>query len=49
MMREPVRVITGIAQLAIAGAVAYYVFTKMPDYITSHRTSLIAGAVLGMI
>ncbi len=49
MLREPVRVITGIAQLAIAGAVAYYVYTKMPDYITTHRVSLIAGAALGLI
>jgi hypothetical protein len=49
MLREPMRVITGIAQLAIAGAAAYYVIIKMPDYITSNRVSLIAGAVLGMI
>lgn len=49
MLREPIRVITGVAQLAIAGAAAYFVFTKMPDYITSHRTSLVAGAVFGMI
>jgi hypothetical protein len=49
MFREPMRVITGIAQLAIAGAVAYYVFTKMPDYIVRQKTALIAGAVLGMI
>jgi hypothetical protein len=49
MWREPMRVITGVAQLALAGAAAYYAFTKAPDYITTHRTSLIAGAVLGMI
>jgi hypothetical protein len=49
MLRESMRVVTGIAQLAIAGAAAYFVFTKMPDYITTHRTSLVAGAVLGMI
>jgi hypothetical protein len=49
MLREPIRVITGIAQLALGGAVAYYVYTNMPDCITTHRTSLIAGAVLGMI
>ena len=49
MLREPMRVITGIGQLAIAGAAAYFVFTKMPNYITIHRTSLVAGAVLGMI
>jgi len=49
MFREPMRVITGIAQLAIAGAVAYYVYTRMPDYIVQQKTALIAGAVLGMI
>lgn len=49
MWNESMRVITGIAQLAIAGAVGYYVFTKMPDYMTSQRTALIAGVVLGMI
>lgn len=49
MWHEKMRVITGIAQLAIAGAVAYYVMTKMPDSIANHRNALIAGAVLGMI
>jgi len=49
MWQEPMRVITGIAQLAIVGAIAYYVFTKMPDYILQQKTALIAGAVLGMI
>ena len=49
MFREPVRVITGIAQLAIAGLAAYYVCTAMPSYIAAHRLSLIAGVALGMI
>lgn len=49
MLREPYRVLTGVAQLAIAAATAYYVYTRNPSLLLNHRTAIIAGAVLGMI
>jgi hypothetical protein len=43
------KVALGITKLALAGAVAYGTFRLCPNFIESHKTALIAGAVFALI
>ena len=45
MCSDPLRVITGVAQLAFVGIIAFYVC----PYMKSFRVAAIAGAVLAII
>ncbi len=43
------KVALGVTKLVLAGAVAYGTYKLCPHYIVSHKTALIAGAVLAVI
>lgn len=49
MAQHPLRVITGIFQLAIAAKIAQVAWQRYPAQIMTHKTALLAGAILGMI
>jgi hypothetical protein len=49
MFKDPRRVITGLAMLALSGGLGYAAVTQAPSYLIAHKTALIAGAILAVI
>ena len=43
------KVALGLTKLAVAGAVAYGTYKLCPNFVESHKTALIAGAIFAVI
>ena len=49
LWNHPRKVLKGVTQLALAGAVAYGTYTLCPKFIETHKTAIIAGAVFAFV
>lgn len=49
MFQHPVRVLTGIAQLGVAGAAIYLAAQTFPAILVAQKTAILAGFILGVI
>lgn len=46
---HPWRVITGLAQLALSGAIVYAMMTTVPAFLVANKVTIVAGIALGVL
>ena len=49
MCMNPLRVLTGVIQLAMAGGALYFCHTRCKSFVEAHKTAIVAGAILGIL
>lgn len=49
MLDHPTRVICGIAEIAFCSLTAFYLYSRFPAFVTSHKIAILAGGLLAAL